>query len=259
VTVDLLLIAVVSAAASLITLFSGFGLGTILTPAFLLFFPLETAIALTGIVHLLNNLFKAALLGRHTDWPTVLRFGLPSMAGAFFGAKFLLSLSSFPPLGSFAAGTLILHFHPVKIVVAVLMIVFAVMEMMPDLRLASPSRRQLPLGGLVSGFFGGLSGHQGALRSAFLIRYGLEKEAFLATGIIIAIGVDMTRLSQYASRILQTDLLSHWVLLAVATGAAFLGAYIGSRTLSKVTHRTIQRIVAVMLILIGLGVGTGLL
>jgi uncharacterized membrane protein YfcA len=256
---DLILIAVVSAGASLITLFSGFGLGTILTPAFLLFFPLETAIALTGVVHLLNNLFKAALLGRHTDWPTVLRFGLPSVAGAYFGALFLLSLSSFPPLGSFAAGPLVLHFHPVKIIVAILMVLFALMEMVPNLRLPAPSRRQLPLGGLVSGFFGGLSGHQGALRSAFLIRYGLEKEAFLATGIIIAIGVDMTRLSQYASRMHDTDLLSHWMVLAVATGSAFLGAYIGSRTLTKVTHRTIQRIVAVMLILIALGLGVGLL
>ena len=33
-----------------------------------------------------------------------------------------------------------------------------------------------------SGFFGGLSGMQGALRSAFLARAGLSKEAFVASG-----------------------------------------------------------------------------
>lgn len=42
----------------------------------------------------------------------------------------------------------------------------------------------LPLGGLLSGFFGGLSGNQGALRSAFLLKAGLSKEAFIATGTV---------------------------------------------------------------------------
>ncbi|NUN68588.1 MAG: sulfite exporter TauE/SafE family protein [Bacteroidetes bacterium] len=256
---ELLLIAVVAAAASLITLFSGFGLGTILTPVFLLFFPLETAIALTGIVHLLNNLFKAVLLGRHTHWPTLLRFGVPSMLGAFLGAQLLHSLTLLPSVGSLTAGPMMFHFHPVKMVIALVMIVFALMELIPSLQPAAPSARLLPVGGLMSGFFGGLSGHQGALRSAFLIRYGLGKEAFLATGIMIAVCVDLTRLSLYASNMLGTDLLEHRTVLITATLSAFAGAYLGSTMLTKITHRTVQRIVAVMLILIALGLGVGLL
>ena len=50
-----------------LTLFSGFGLGTLLLPVMALFFPIDAAIALTAIVHCLNNLFKFALLGRHAD------------------------------------------------------------------------------------------------------------------------------------------------------------------------------------------------
>ena len=38
----------------------------------------------------------------------------------------------------------------------------------------------------MSGFLGGLSGHQVALRSAFLIKCGLTKESFLGSGIVIA-------------------------------------------------------------------------
>ena len=53
---EFLIIAIVACGASLLTFFSGFGLGTILTPVFIFFFPLDVAIALTGIVHFLNNL-----------------------------------------------------------------------------------------------------------------------------------------------------------------------------------------------------------
>ena len=47
----------------------------------------------------------------------------------------------------------------------------------------------LAAGGLLSGFLGGLSGHQGALRSAFLIKCGLSKEVFIASGVVIALGL----------------------------------------------------------------------
>jgi uncharacterized membrane protein YfcA len=54
-------------AASLLTLISGFGLGTLLLPVFALFFPLELAVGMTAVVHLLNNLFKFGLLWRAVD------------------------------------------------------------------------------------------------------------------------------------------------------------------------------------------------
>jgi uncharacterized membrane protein YfcA len=79
---EIALITLVALAASLLTFFSGFGLGTILTPFMAIFFPVETAIALTGIVHLLNNLFKFVLVRRHVDWPVVLRFGITAIMPA---------------------------------------------------------------------------------------------------------------------------------------------------------------------------------
>lgn len=92
-----LIIPLVALAASLLTLISGFGLGTLLLPAFALFFPLELAILLTAVVHLLNNLFKLTLLTRHIHWPTVLRFGLPGILGAYFGARLMLLLGGRTP------------------------------------------------------------------------------------------------------------------------------------------------------------------
>ena len=89
---DILLVALVAAFASALTLYSGFGLGTLLLPAFALFFPAPIAVAATGIVHLLNNLFKGTLLWQRADWPTVLRFGIPAVPAAIGGAWILAQL-----------------------------------------------------------------------------------------------------------------------------------------------------------------------
>lgn len=48
---EYLVICLSSLAVSGLTLFSGFGLGTVLTPVMALFFPIETAVAATAVVH----------------------------------------------------------------------------------------------------------------------------------------------------------------------------------------------------------------
>ena len=50
-------------AAALLTLFTGFGLGTLLLPVFVLVVPPPLAVAATAVVHLLNGVLKAALTG----------------------------------------------------------------------------------------------------------------------------------------------------------------------------------------------------
>src|SRR4030067_184900 len=87
-----------------LTLFSGFGLGTVLMPAFALFFPLPVAIAATAVVHLANNLFKTALVGRKADWSVVAKFALPGAAAAMLGALLLNVFASLPPVSSFQLG-----------------------------------------------------------------------------------------------------------------------------------------------------------
>jgi len=95
--------------------------------------------------------------------------------------------------------------HPARILVAddQTDILLALRLLLKD---AGFDRRYLPLGGVLSGFFGGLSGHQGALRSAFLIRCGLSQEAFVATGIVAACLVDLARLAVYARHLASLDL-----------------------------------------------------
>jgi len=256
---EILILCIAALITSLLTFFSGFGLGTILTPVFAIFFPVEIAIALTGVVHFLNNIFKLMLIGKHADKPVVVCFGVPAIFSALLGAFLLLQISDLEPIYAYMIGNKLFHITPVKLIVAILIIFFSLMEIMPRLKKIQFGKDKLFLGGLLSGFFGGLSGNQGALRTAFLIRSGLSKEAFIATGIVIACLIDFTRIGVYSIRFLRSGLQENLTLVIAATLSAFIGAYLGSRLLKSVTFSTIQIVVTVMLILLSLGIGTGLI
>jgi uncharacterized membrane protein YfcA len=242
-----------------LTFFSGFGLGTLLLPVFALFFPLEVAIGLTAVVHLANNLFKLALVGKYAHAGVVLRFGLPALVAAFLGAEALLRLAHLPPLATYQLFGHILQVAPVKLVVAILMVVFALLEIHPALSGLTLPPGFLPLGGVLSGFFGGLSGHQGALRSVFLLKCGLSKEAFISTGVVIACLVDVSRLAVYAEGFPPHLIRDNAIPLLAAMLAALLGSFLGRRLLTRVTMGFVQLIVAALLFLVALGLASGLI
>lgn len=254
----LLIICLISLVASLLTFFSGFGLGTILTPAFALFFPIDLSIALTGVVHFLNNIFKLGLIGMKADKNVVLRFGLPAFVASFAGAYLLIQLTEIPPLYIYYIGHHECTVTVVKIIVATLLIFFALMEVLPVFKNLTFTRERLFTGGVLSGFFGGLSGHQGALRSAFLIKSNLSKEAFIATGIVIACLVDVSRLGVYSTRFMKAGVRENLILVIAATISAFAGAYAGNRLLKKITYHFIQIIVTIMLFIIAVLLGMGI-
>jgi uncharacterized protein len=258
---DYLIICTTALAVSALTLFSGFGLGTVLMPAFALFFPLPAAIAATAVVHLANNLFKLALVGRAADWSVVLRFGVPAAVAALAGAGALVVFASLDALAEYELFGQRFAVTPLALTVGLLIVVFAALELSPAFAALAIPPRYLPLGGVLSGFFGGLSGNQGAFRSAFLIKAGLDKTAFVATGVVSAVIVDSVRLTVYGASYFTAgfEALPREVLglVAAATLAAFLGAFIGTRMLEKVTLRTVQLMVAVCMIGIGGGLAAG--
>jgi uncharacterized membrane protein YfcA len=240
-------------------LFSGFGLGTLLVPVFAIFFPIEIAISLTAIVHFLNNLFKLTLLGKHADKSVILRFGIPAIISAFIGAYVLTLLTGMLPLFHYSISGKTFEVMPVKLTIAILLTVFALFDVIPRLANLQFNQKYLPLGGLLSGFFGGLSGNQGALRTAFLIRANLSKEAFIATGVVIACLIDISRLTVYTKQIIEIGDQFNYTLIIAATLSAFLGAYIGNKVLKKITVKTLQYIVAAMLFIFAVLLGAGII
>jgi uncharacterized protein len=266
--------------ASALTLFSGFGLGTVLMPLFAVFFPVEVAIAATAVVHLANDSFKVALLGRNASRAVVVWFGVPAVVAAFAGAWVMLTLAGTAPLATYSIPSLRVHgsVEPIKLVIAALLVLFALLELSRALQRLDLPRAMLPMGGLLSGFFGGLAGMQGALRSAFLVRAGLTRDQFIASAAVISVGVDLTRLLVYMIGASPLGRMAPGLarlgnkgefgalreprtlgLLVAACLAAFVGSFFGARLVRKVTMRTVQRIVAGMLLVLAGMLASGLI
>jgi len=264
---DFIIIALVSAAVAALTLVSGFGLGTLLLPAFAIFFPIEIAIAATGVVHFVNNLFRLAIVGRWANRDVVIRFGIPAVIAAFIGAALMTVMADIPALHTFLLGPLPAEVTWLKLVIAALLAAFAGLELWPKYQKISFPREALPIGGALSGFFGGISGMQGALRAPFLLRAGLKEKSYVGTANVISTIVDLARLLVYAigfawlSKKGGYEALGEWRtlwLVAAACLAGFLGSYFGAKLVKKVTLRAIRYLVAALLFVAAAALGAGI-
>lgn len=256
---EIIIISIAAFLVAILTFFSGFGLGTILTPIFMIFFPVELAIALTGVVHFFNNIFKLFLVGQNVNKEVLIGFGIPAVIAAVFGSWILVNITDLHPLFSYTLFGKNFEIYPVKLIVSLLLILFASIDLIPYFNTLQFDKKKLPIGGIISGFFGGLSGNQGALRSAFLIKAGLSKEAFIGTAVVVSTFVDFTRLSIYATRFTNSGLTENITLVVCATSAGIFGSYFGNKLLKKATLRFLQITIAIMLIIISIALGLGLL
>jgi uncharacterized membrane protein YfcA len=230
-----------------LTLVSGFGLGTLLLPVMAIFFPVDVAILLTAWVHLANNLIKFGFYYKYISWPIILRFAPTAIIGAWMGSTILGQMNDWN--APIEVAFLSIKTTAFKMALGFLLGLFAIIEWLPQSKRISFSTKWLPLGGWISGFFGGLSGHQGALRSAFLIRAELTKELLIGTGIVIATCIDITRISQYIGQHNNHILMSNASLFLGAVVSAFLGVYLTQQWIQKVTIQWLQKSIALLLII----------
>jgi len=231
-------------------------------PAFALFFPVTVAVAATAVVHLVNNLFKLLLVGKHANKRVVIRFAVPAAIFAALGAFVLAYISQMEPLLRYSIGGRSFEITMIKVVIAALIASFSILDLLPKFQDLAFDEKYIPLGGALSGFFGGLSGLQGALRSAFLLRAGLDKDQFIGTGVVSAVIVDLSRLAIYGVTFLSqhfTTLGEHGESGLIVAGilSAWLGSFIGVRLLKKITIKTLQFIVGGMLLFLSVALGIG--
>jgi uncharacterized membrane protein YfcA len=144
---EIIIIPIVAFLVSILTFFSGFGLGTILTPAFMLFFPIELAIGLTGIVHFLNNIFKLFLVGKNANREILLKFGIPAVIASFFGAWVLIQIPTTQVLYSYTAFGKTMEISILKFTMALLFMFFALLDLIPFLNRFQFGKKHISLGG----------------------------------------------------------------------------------------------------------------
>lgn len=246
-----IIVSITALGASFLTFFSGFGLGTLLMPVFALFFDLPTAIALTAIVHLLNNVFKLALVYKHVNYKIVVQFGFPALIASFLGAWLLGKINASELLLlSYNLGETNFNITLPGVIIGLVVFFFSLVELSKKMSELSFHPKWLFAGGLFTGFFGGLSGHQGALRSAFLLRLNLDKAVFVASGVSIACLVDVARLSIYSFRF---DVIEqNGPLLLLAIFSAFSGALIGNKVFKKTSIQFMKWMVGAFMLIISI-------
>ena len=231
---QVILLCLLTLVASGIGTSTGFGTSTVMIPVLVSFVPVPIALLFVGIVHLCGDVWKVLLFKRGLDWKLILGFGLSGIVASFLGASLSLHVHALP-LKRILGGFLILY----------------VVYLLLKRRWALPKTHGTAIcGGLLSGLFAGFFGVGGAVRGAFLMAFNLPKEVYIFTSGLIALFVDVTRVSRYiwGGTRLQQDLL---VALVLSIPVSLVGAYIAKRLLDRLPQKFFRIFVGAFLAIVG--------
>ena len=231
---SIVVITLVTLFASCIGTLSGFGLSTIMLPTLLLFLPFTQVILLVSIIHWFHAGWNAVLFREGISWHLFFYFGIPGMVTTVLGALLVGAESE-----------KLLPFLGIFLIAYSLLLLLAPRFQLPYSRLTSL------IGGSLSGFFAGIFGMRGAVRSMFLTAFNLPKIVYLGTTSIISFFVDSTRLFVYALEGINLDQSLWWGLLFFVP-ASFIGSYIGRYLVHRIPTQYFRTLIAVFLLLVGL-------
>jgi uncharacterized membrane protein YfcA len=213
---------------------TGFGTSTIMIPVLTLFVPLPVSLLFVGAIHLCGDIWKMLLFKRGFDWKLILFFGASGIVASYFGAS----------LSFYVEGL------PLKRILGMFLILYVIF-LMTKRKWALPKTSGTAVcGGLLSGLFAGFFGVGGAVRGAFLTAFNLPKEVYIFTSGMIALFIDVTRVSRYiwgGTRLEENMLYA----LIVCIPVSFLGAYIAKKFLDNLPQRFFRIFVGVFLALVG--------
>ena len=213
----------------------GFGIGSLLTPLIAARFGTSAAVAAVTIPHAIATALRCWRLRAHIDWSVLLRFGLLSAVGALAGALLYSQLGP-SALTRILGGLLILT---------------AIAQLTGWSSRWTARGPLVSLFGLASGFFGGVAGNQGGLRSAALTAFGLTPRAFVATATATGLAVDLARTPIY----LWSSGAALWPVrlhIGLATAGVVIGTLLGERILLGLSRERFAQIVGVSVGVLGL-------
>ena len=214
---------------------SGFGIGSLLTPLIALQAGTKTAVAAVSVPHLIGTGLRFWALRGSLDRRVFWRFGLTSAAGGLAGA--LLNARASSPALTIVFGSLLVFAGAAQIT-------------------GSAQRWRFHgsvawIAGALSGFFGGLVGNQGGIRSAALLGFDLPKERFVATATAIALMVDAARMPVYVAAE-RAQVAAIWPLVVISVLGVVGGTLAGQRVLMIVPERRFKQIVGAIILLLGI-------
>ena len=209
--------------AAALTVPAGFGLSTMLTPVVLLVLDPHETVAVVAIVHGAHNYAKYFNLKEHVDFDAIKHYGIWLVIGAILGAILQTQVPQ----------------KPLLLVIGLFLIILPIVTLSESWSGYKIPEANDRIGGFGSGFMGGLSGHQGALRAMFLSRRLPNKMSFAATASVLALCVDLTRIPIYLY-FRPEEILEHSKLTGLLVLSALIGVRVGKKWLVKWKSNTIR-------------------
>jgi len=210
---------------------AGFGSSTIYLPLASYFVDFKTALVLVAIFHLFGNIGRITFFRHGLEKRVLLLFGVPSFLLSLLGATLVGDLSQ----------TLL------KLMLGIFLIAFSLTFLVRP-KLAFPANsKTLLLGGGISGFIVGLIGTGGALRATFLTGLKLDKEKYIATAAVIALGTDATRIPSYVASGFLTE--QYYYFIPILFGIALGGSFVGRKIVNRINQGKFKKIVLIAIIL----------
>ncbi len=220
--------------AGAIAAISGFGIGSILTPLLAAWIGTKLAVAVVSIPHFIGTALRFAVIRQHVDRRVLWSFGLTSAAGGLLGA--------------------ILHIWLRSVILGYVLGALLVFAGITGVTGVATRMRFGPragwMAGALSGVFGGMVGNQGGIRSAALLGFNLQRDAFVATATAIALLVDVFRMPVYAA-VQFHAIVSQWPLAAMATVGVVIGTLSGKWMLRRIPENVFRLIVSGIILALG--------
>jgi uncharacterized membrane protein YfcA len=225
---------IVALAAGAIAAMSGFGIGSLLTPLLAVHYGTKLAVAMVSVPHLVGTAARFAGLRKQVDRRVFLNFGILSAAGGLAGA--LLNARAASPALAMVFGCLL---------------VFAGLSGLTGFvdRMRFGRVTAWIAGGL-SGFFGGLVGNQGGIRSAALLGFDIRKEALVATATAIGLMVDGARMPVYLA-MESKGIFAAWPVVLAAIAGVLLGTFWGVKLLRRIDERAFRKLLYSLILALG--------
>ena len=169
------------------------------------------------------------------DWKIVRSFGFTSAAGGVAGAL----------LNTWATS------RALELVFGALLILAGSSQLTGFARRWRLTGTLAWLGGALSGFFGGLVGNQGGIRTAAMLGFEVNKRQFVATTTAVAWLIDAARVPilVWSER---PALMAMWPTIAIATLGVVIGTIFGDRLLARVPERRFRTVIGLLLLFLGL-------
>jgi len=223
--IEIIILAIIASfTAAALTVPAGFGLSTMLTPVVLMLMSPHEAVAVVAVVHGAHNAGKSWSLWENINFQAFKHYGIWLILGAVIGAILQNQVPQKPLLG----------------IIGVFLIILPLLTLSKSWKNYRIPEENDRIGGLGSGFMGGLSGHQGALRAMFLTNKLPDKMTYAATASIFALCVDLSRIPIYLF-FRPEGITENWELTIALVLSALIGVRIGKKWLETMKSESIRK------------------